>query len=87
MKYRDSVRHELDRKAKAIIIMGILLSFAVMLIPLWQKGSSRVLERRTIAAEERLDQLQGEERLLLSSISEVNGVSFTQEVAIALANN
>ena len=86
MKYRESVRHELDRKAKAIIIMGILLSFAVMLIPLWQKGSSRVLERRTVA-EERLDQLQGEERLLLSSISEVNGVSFTQEVAIALANN
>ena len=51
MKYRESVRHELDRKAKAIIIMGILLSFAVMLIPLWQKGSSRVLERRTVAAE------------------------------------
>ena len=86
MKYKENVRHQLDRRAKIIIILGIFLSFLVIMIPLWQKGSSRVLERRTVAAEERLDELQGEERLLLSSISEVNGVSFTQEVAIALAN-
>ena len=43
MKYRENVRHELDRRAKVIIILGIVLSFLVIMVPLWQKGSAATI--------------------------------------------
>lgn len=87
MKQREAIRHELDFKAKATIIIGILLAFAVMMIPLWQNGKARTITLRTMAAEERIQSLENEERYLLSSISETGRNSFAGDVVLALRNN
>ena len=68
MKYRENVRHELDRRAKVIIILGIVVSFLVIMVPLWQKGSAATISMKMMKAEERLDRLEKEERVLLSSL-------------------
>ena len=86
MKYRESVRHELDRRAKVIIILGIVLSFLVIMIPLWQKGSAATISMKTIKAEERIESLEKEERTLLSSLSRVEVSGIREEVALAMAD-
>ena len=58
MKYRENVRHELDRRAKVIIILGIVVSFLVIMVPLWQKGSAATISMKMMKAEERLDRLE-----------------------------
>lgn len=86
MKYRENVRHQLDRRAKAIIILGIISSFLVIMVPLWQKGSAATISMKTIKAEERIENLEKEERTLLSSLSEVEIRGLREEVALALAD-
>ena len=86
MKYRENVRHELDRRAKVIIILGIVLSFLVIMVPLWQKGSADTISMKTMKAEERLDGLEKEERVLLSSLSTVEDNTIREEVALAMAD-
>ena len=86
MKYRENVRHELDRRAKVIIILGIVLSFLVIMVPLWQKGSAATINMKTMRAEEKLDILENEERVLLSSLSTVEDNTIREEVALAMAD-
>ena len=86
MKYRENVRHELDRRAKVIIILGIVLSFLVIMVPLLQKGSAATISMKTMKAEERLDGLEKEERVLLSSLSTVEDNTIREEVALAMAD-
>lgn len=85
MKYKEEIRRELDNKAKAIIIVGLVLAFVVMMIPLWQQGSAESLRLRAKGAEESLIELDKEERVLLSNISETNKHDLRDEVRIALA--
>ena len=86
MKYRENVRHELDRRAKVIIILGIVLSFLVIMVPLCQKCSAATISMKTMKAEERLDGLEKEERVLLSSLSTVEDNTIREEVALAMAD-
>ena len=86
MKYRENVRHELDRRAKVIIILGIVVSFLVIMVPLWQKGSAATISMKMMKAEERLDRLEKEERVLLSSLSTVEDNAIREEVALAMAD-
>ena len=86
MKYRENVRHELDRRAKVIIILGIVLSFLVIMVPLSQKGSAVTISMKTMKAEERLDGLEKEQRVLLSSLSTVEDNTIREEVALAMAD-
>lgn len=86
MKYRENVRHELDRRAKIIIISAIVLSFAVVMIPLWQKGAALSLNLKTVIAEEKIENLEKEERALLSSLSEIERSGYKEEVALAIAS-
>ena len=86
MKYRENVRHELDRRAKVIIILGIVVSFLVIMVPLWQKGAAATISMNTMKAEERLDGLEKEERVLLSSLSTVEDNTIREEVALAMAD-
>ncbi|MGN1164266.1 MAG: hypothetical protein ACI4S4_05595 [Candidatus Ornithospirochaeta sp.] len=87
MKYKEDVRHQLDKKAKATIICGIIMAFLVIMVPLWQKGSASALSFRTVAAEEKINSLDKEERVLLSSISTVDKSIYRSEVTLALADN
>ena len=87
MKYKEDVRHKLDMKAKATIISGILMAFLVIMVPLWQKGSASALSFRSLAAEERINALDKEERVLLSSISTVDKSVCTSEVSLAMLDN
>ena len=86
MKYRENVRHELDRRATIIIISAIVLSFAVVMIPLWQKGAALSLNLKTVIAEEKIENLEKEERALLSSLSEIERSGYKEEVALAIAS-
>ena len=86
MKYRENVRHELDRRAKIIIVSAIVLSFAVVMIPLWQKGAALSLNLKTVIAEEKIENLEKEERALLSSLSEIERSGYKEEVALAIAS-
>ena len=86
MKYKENVRHQLDRRAKIIIILGIFLSFIVIMIPLWQRGSALSLSLRSAKAEKRIEALDKEERTILSSLSEVEGTGFKEEVSLAMAS-
>ena len=85
MKYREDVRHIMDRRAKGIIILGIILSFLVVMIPLWQKGSTATISMKTVKAEEKIQNLEKEERALLTRMSTVEVDGIKEEVAIALA--
>ena len=86
MKDRENVRHELDRRDKVIIILGIVVSFLVIMVPLWQKGSAATISMKMMKAEERLDRLEKEERVLLSSLSTVEDNTIREEVALAMAD-
>ena len=86
MKYREDVRHIMDRRAKGIIILGILLSFLVVMIPLWQKGSTATISMKTVKAEEKIQNLEKEERALLTRMRTVEVEGIKEEVAIALAD-
>ena len=86
MKYREDVRHIMDRRAKGIIILGIILSFLVVMIPLWQKGSTATISMKTVKAEEKIQNLEKEERALLTRMSTVEVDGINEEVAIALAD-
>ena len=83
MKYREDVRHIMDRRAKGIIILGIILSFLVVMIPLWQKGSTATISMKTVKAEEKIQNLEKEERALLTRMSTVEVDGIKEEVAIA----
>ena len=86
MKYKENLRHELDKRAKVIIILGIILSFLVLMVPLWQKGIRETMNMKTIKAEERIESLEKEERTLLSNLSTLEVNTIRQEVAIAMAD-
>ena len=86
MKYRENVRHELDRRAKVIIILGIVVSFLVITVALWQKRPAATISMKMMKAEERLDRLEKEERVLLSSLSTVEDNTIREEVALAMAD-
>ena len=86
MMYREDVSHIMDRRAKGIIILGIILSFLVVMIPLWQKGSTATISMKTVKAEEKIQNLEKEERALLTRMSTVEVDGIKEEVAIALAD-
>ena len=56
------------------------------MVPLWQKGSAATINMKTMRAEEKLDILEKEERVLLSSLSTVEDNTIREEVALAMAD-
>lgn len=84
MKYRETTREAFDMKAKIIIIASIIISFFVILIPVWQKGLTRSTHYEILLSEEKLEKLENEERSLVASILEKNdGAREYSEVIVA----
>ena len=84
MKYRETGRTDFDTRAKIIIFASILISFFVILIPVWQKGLTRSTHYEILLSEKKLESLEEEERNLIASILEAdNEVKTFSEVIVA----
>ncbi len=69
MKFRENERKSFDFKAKALIILSILISFFAIMLPIWQKGLSRQTHYEFLLSKQKLEKLDEEERNLLAYIS------------------
>lgn len=70
MKYSENSRAKLDTKAKILIIASIIISFFVILIPVWQKGITRSSHYDILLSEEKIERMEEEERNLIAFILE-----------------
>ncbi len=83
MKYRENIRSKMDIRAKIIIIASIIISFFVILLPLWQKGITRSNQYSILIAKERLEKLEEEEKSLVAYILDENGFVDGNELKVA----
>lgn len=83
MKYRENIRTKMDIRAKIIIIASILISFFVILLPVWQKGITRSNQYSILVAKEKLERLEEEEKSLVAYI--LDEKSSDNEVELRLA--
>lgn len=83
MKYRENIRSKMDIRAKIIIIASIIISFFVILLPLWQKGITRSNQYSILIAKERLEKLEEEEKSLVAYILDENGIVDGSELKVA----
>lgn len=70
MKYSENTRGKLDIKAKIIIIASIIISFFVIMVPVWQKGITRSSHYEILLSEEKMERIEEEERNLIAFILE-----------------
>lgn len=83
MKYRENIRSKMDIKAKFIIIASIIISFFVILLPLWQKGITRSNQYSILVAKEKLERLEEEEKSLVAYILDGNIYGDSGELKVA----
>ncbi len=83
MKYRENIRSKMDIRAKIIIIASIIISFFVILLPLWQKGITRSNQYSILIAKERLEKLEEEEKSLVAYILDENTFVDGNELKVA----
>ncbi len=83
MKYRENIRSKMDIRAKIIIIASIIISFFVILLPLWQKGITRSNQYSILIAKERLEKLEEEEKSLVAYILDENAFVDGNELKVA----
>lgn len=83
MKYRENIRSKMDIRAKIIIIASIIISFFVILLPLWQKGITRSNQYSILIAKERLEKLEEEEKSLVAYILDENAFVDGDELKVA----
>lgn len=83
MKYRENIRTKMDIRAKIIIIASIIISFFVILLPLWQKGITRSNQYSILIAKERLEKLEEEEKSLVAYILDENAFVDGNELKVA----
>ncbi len=70
MKYREDTRAKMDIRAKIFVIASIIISFFVILIPVWQKGITRSSHYEILLSQEKIERMEEEERNLIAFILE-----------------
>ncbi len=83
MKYRENIRTKMDIRAKIIIIASIIISFFVILLPVWQKGITRSNQYSILLAKEKFEKLEEEEKSLVAYILDENRDSTEGELKLA----